>query len=549
VKDELTQIRLWSALVPLLFALPLRSQQAATVPAWSSAYERLESVSASFPARGVFLGERPLSRRELRRVLTRLAAAIDSAPPTTGSERVDWARRELSAIAAALDSGRGLHRSERLTLGASARTEVFGSDALSERINSNGLGQIDAVSHPFGPRRDGWPTGQGTVANFATSGLLAAHAGLAIIVEPRFSVGHFRDNVPAEDVFLQRAYVRGVSHNIALQFGVDERRSGQSSVGALFISGNASAPPALVVGTDTAIVLPWLFRLAGPVRITGLLADLGPAQDPPHARLAGWQVSIQPSSRFELGVSVLAQTGGGDCESRKTCASFFERFVDLFPAIDALTPQHSDIQVSNKLAGGNLRLRFPELSGLDLYYELQIDDFDGRRLRSSLVEDAGHLLGARLPITMRHGQLSWRAELHRTSLRLYEHAQYRSGVTYRERIIGDPLGPNAKGAYLIGAWRPSPLNGIEIALADESRDPSLYTSTSSDPRDRTFRFVRLADEPRYRRRRATASIDRAVGAGALRFTVGYDRAWRTAAPGRNEWLGQLELRSHPLPTF
>jgi hypothetical protein len=378
---------------------------------------------------------------------------------------------------------------------------------------------------------------------------LAARDGLAIVIEPRFSAGHFRDKAPAEDVFLYRAYARGVAHNVALQIGVDERMWGQSPVSALFISGNASAPPALVLGTDTAIALPWLFRLAGPVRITGLLADLGPAQDPPHARLAGWQVSMERWARFELGVAVLAQTGGGDCASHKTCASFFKRVVDLFPVIDALSPQHSDIQVSNKLAGGNLRLRFPELSGLDLYYELQIDDFDARRLRSSFVEDAGHLLGVRLPIAMQHGQLSWRAELHRTSLRLYEHAQYRSGVTYRERIIGDPLGPNAKGAYLIAAWRPSPLNALEVALADESRDPSKYTATSSDSLDRTFRFVRLTDEPRYRRRRATASIERPVGAGALRVTIGYNRAWRTGASGRDEWLGQLALRSHQLPMF
>jgi hypothetical protein len=551
VEDELKQVRLRNALVPLLFALPLRAQHAATVPASSGVYDRLEAVSALFPARGVFLGERPLSRRELRRAIARLSAAIDGAPASVGSGRTEWARRELGAVAAALETDRGLSRSPRLTVGASMRAEVFASDALSERITPNGLGQIDAVSHPFGARRDGWPTGQGTVASVATSGLLATGDALAIVVEPRFSVGHFRDGAPAEDVILQRAYARGVTHNMALQIGVDDRMWGQSPVSALFFSGNALAPPALVLGTDTAIVLPWLFRLAGPVRFTGLLADLGPAQDPPHARLAGWQVSIAPWPRFELGVSVLAQTGGADCASRNTCASFFKRLVDLFPVIDALAPQHADIQVSNKLAGGNLRLRFPELSGLDVYYELQIDDFDGRRLRSSFVDDAAHLLGARLPIITQRGQLSWRVELHRTSLRLYEHTQYRSGVTYRERLIGDPLGPNAKGAYLSVAWRPSPLNALEVALADESRDPSQYMTTSSDPLDRTFRFVRLTDEPHDRRRRATASIERAVGndAGALRLTLGYNRAWRAGGSARNEWLGQIALRSHRLPTF
>src|SRR5213075_2244052 len=232
-----------------------------------------------------------------------------------------------------------------------------------------------------------------------------------------------------------RAYARVVSHNGALRAGLDEMRWGQSPAGAMFGSGNAAALPAITIGTDTPVTLPWLFRLAGPFRITGMLADLGAGQTPRHDKLAGWQASIEPWSRFELGVSVLAQTGGVGSPP----ASFLERFVDLFPVIDALAPQHADLQISNKLAGGNLRLRFPELSGLDLYYELQIDDFDARRLRSSLVEDAGHLLGLRLPLLVGGRQLAWRAEWQRTSLRLYEHAQFISGVTYHTRLIGNPL--------------------------------------------------------------------------------------------------------------
>jgi hypothetical protein len=545
VKGELKQLRLWSAVVPLLFAMPLRAQQAATVPASSSVYDRLESVSASFPSRGVFLGERPLSRRELRRVVARLTSAIDSAPPSIGSDRVQWARRELRAVAAALDSDREVYRHERFTFGTAVRTELFASDALSERIASNGLGQIDAVSHPFGARRDGWPAGQGTIASIAAAGLLTVRDGLAIVVEPRFSVGHFRDRAPAEDAFLHRAYARVVAHNVALQVGVDERLWGQSPISALFISGNASAPPALVLGTDTAIALPWLFRLAGPTRATLMVADLGRSQVPPHAKLAGWQVSIEPWSRFELGVAVLVHTGGGDSIPK---ATFVERVADLLPVIGAAFPKY-DNPISNKLAGGNLRLRFPELSGLDLYYELQIDDFDARRLRSSFVDDAGHLLGARLPITTSQGQLVWRAEWHRTSLRLYEHTQFRSGVTYRGHVIGDPLGPNAKAGYLSGTWQWSPLNAIQISLADERRDPSLYRTTSNDTRDRGFRFVLDSVIPDHRRNRATASIDRSTRFGAVRLTLGYNRAWQTGASGRNEWLGRLELRSHPLTTF
>jgi hypothetical protein len=292
-------------------------------------------------------------------------------------------------------------------------------------------------------------------------------------------------------------------------------------------------------------VLPWLFRLAGPTRVLFFLADLGPAQNPPHARLAGWQASIRPWTRFELGVAVTTQTGGNGAPP----ATFFERLVDLFPVIDALAPQHADLLFSNKLAGGNLRLRFPELSGLDFYYELQIDDFDGRRLRSSLVDDAAHLLGLRLPLLVGDGQLVWRGEWHRTSLRLYEHGQFLSGSTYRERILGNPLGPHAAAGFLSAEWQPSPLMRFGLTAVDERRDPAQYTVTTSGPRDRGFTFVRISDDPDFRRRRAVATLERVLAGASVRFTLGYNRAWRTGQSGRDEWLGALSLSTQRIPTF
>lgn len=530
-------------LVLLMPGAQLNAQSAATVPASSGLYGRLESVSALFPARGVFLGERALSQREMLRVVARLSASIDSAFLRRTTAGLDWARRELAIVRSALTADQS--RNSAVSMRVAVRADLFASDAASQRIDTNGLGTIDAVSHAFAPRRDGWPTGQGSVASLATTGLLATADRLAIVVEPLFTAGHFRDGTQARDVSLHRAYARGVFRNVAVQLGSDERLWGQSPIGALFISGNAAPPPALALGTDTAITLPWLFRFAGPARFTAFVADLGPSQDPPHARLAGWQASIQPWSRFELGVAVLAQTGGNGGPK----ATFFERVVDLVPVIDALAPQHADLQISNKLAGGNLRLRFPELSNLDFYYELQIDDFDGRRLRSSLVDDAGHLLGARLPIITSRGQLAFRAEWHNTALRQYAHSQFRSGVTYREQLIGNPLGPNATGSYLTGTWLPSPATSVELSLADESRDPSMYTVTTTDTRDRGFRFVRLTDDPDYRRRRATASLGRPIGFGALRVTLGYNHVWRTGQPARGEWLGLLTFASRQLPTF
>lgn len=521
---------------------PAGAQRAATVPASSGLYDRLESVTAFFPMRGVTFGERAMSRGNALRIAERLAARIDSAPASAWRQ---WARNEIQVVLDALRDPRGITKGKGGRAGITWRGELFTSEALPVRIESNGLGDIDAVTAPFAAGRQGWPAVGGTIASVVPTVMLATPERLALAMQPLSSLSSIRDAGWTSERLLHRAYVRGARWNVAVRVGADEMRWGQSPEGALFISGNAPPAPALTLGTDTAITLPWLFRFAGPFSITAVLGDLGSTQDPPHARLAGWQATIQPWTRFELAVAVLAQTGGDGGPP----ATFFERLIDLFPVIDALAPQPADLQISNKLAGGNLRLRFPELSGLDLFYELQIDDFDGRRLRSSLVEDAAHLLGLRLPLMVGDRQLVWRAEWHKTSLRLYEHAQFRSGTTYRQRLIGNPLGPHAAAGYLGATWRWSALNAAGVSVGDERRDPARYGVVVSGDRDRGWEFVRLTDDPDHRRRFIAGTVEHALPTGTAQLMVGRSWSWRTGQAGDAAWTLRLSLNSQRLTTF
>jgi hypothetical protein len=540
----LQQHRCWSALA-LLVGSALRAQSATTVPASSAIYDRLESVSALFPARGVFLGERPLSNRQLQVIVTRLARVIDGAPP--GGRR-DWASRELRDISEALRPTSGRRAvAPGVTALTAWRADVTMTDALTERITPNGMGQIDAVTNPFEARRDGWPITRGEVTTIAATGAVDFRGWAALAAQPRLSMIDPQGRADGTRWIgaMPRVYARGRYRNAALRIGAEEQLWGQSSFGSLFLSGNAPPFPAIALETDTAITLPWWFRFAGPVRGTLMLADLGARQNPPHAKLAGWQVSMMPWSRFELGVAVLTQTGG----SGGPKATFFERVVDLFPVIDALAPQHSDLLISNKLAGGNLRLRLPELSGLDVYYELAIDDFDARRLRSSFVHDAAHLLGARLPLLTARGQVALRAEWHRTALRIYEHGQFLSGLTYRQQILGSPLGPHAAGGYVSASWQRSASSLLDLTLADERRDPALYDVIVAGPRDSGFTFVRRTNDPDHRRARATATLAQSMPFGALRVTLGHNVAWRPGQAKRGEWLGFISLNSQRLTAF
>lgn len=499
------------------------------MPPSSAIHRRIEAISAFFPV-PVHLGLRPASRRAILAIVERLQRVVDAASPQ--HPRRPWALRELGLLRdhLARDSLAGVRAAWRL--------DAYASNAPPVRIDSNGLGALDAIEGSFARDRRGLPS-PGGLAGHLLPTVAASGRRFALLLEPE--AGLTADSTGTRGtVRLHRAFGRAVVGNVAIQAGSDHRVWGQSVHGPLFVSEHAAPMPALSVGTDTAITLPWLFRYAGSVQGTMFVADLGPTQVPDRARLAGWQVNIHPWSRFELGVAVLAHTGGKGAPK----ATFEERIIDLFPAIDALAPQHADLQFSNKIAGGNLRMRFPELSGLDLYYELAIDDFDGRRLASSMVDDAGHLLGARIAA----GPAVVRGEWHRTSLRLYEHAQFRSGLTYRQRLIGSPLGPHARAGYL--SLELPALHGVAstLVVGDERRDPSQYTVTVSGERDRGFQFIRITDDPDVRRTFLLGTVEGAMGKVGLRVRHGVSRSWRNGT-ARNEWLSRVELRSHLLPLF
>ncbi|HMC53726.1 MAG TPA: capsule assembly Wzi family protein [Gemmatimonadaceae bacterium] len=539
------QLMRGTVLLLLAATQSMSAQSTATVPASSDVYERIEAVSAWYPTRGVFLGERPMSIRDAARVVEALSRRIEQAAPTP---RREWAQAQIRALRTALSAASDPARGVRW----SWRTDALGTNARVERIRPNGLGGIDTTSgefigidalrHSFDAAREGIPASAATLLVLPT--VSAGGTAAAVIVEPLIATGGARADSGRWSPAFHRAYVRGVWHNAAIRAGADEMRWGQSATGALFISGNAAPLHALTIGTDTPVTLPWLLRHAGAFRLSGMLADLGEGF-PSHARLAGWQGSIQPWSTFELGVAVLSHTGGGGSPR----ATFFERVVDLFPVIDALAPQHADLQISNKIAGGNLRLRIPQLSGTDFYYELAIDDFDARRLRSSLVEDAGHLLGIRVPTFAGARPVTWRAEWQRTSLRLYEHSQYPSGVTYHQRLIGNPLGPNAKGASLDVRIDLDAASTLELAAADERRNPSIFLGASNDALDHGFRFVLDSLIPDYRRQRLTASLERAMGGMTAGVVVGFARSWQETSSRRTEWLMELRVRRDRLRTF
>jgi hypothetical protein len=145
--------------------------------------------------------------------------------------------------------------------------------------------------------------------------------------------------------------------------------------------------------------------------------------------------------------------------------------------------------------------------------------------------------------------VGWRAEWQRTSLRLYEHSQYPAGLTFHERLIGNPLGPNAKGAYAGMRLDYDPTTTFEITLADERRNPSLFRSVVSGPRDQHFGFALDSLIPNVRRTRLSTSFERLVGPVTIAMAGGVARSWQVTERGRTEWMLELRMRRDFLRTF
>jgi capsule assembly protein Wzi len=251
------------------------------------------------------------------------------------------------------------------------------------------------------------------------------------------------------------------------------------------------------LASDAPFRMPWFLRGLGPTRASFFIADLGDRQNFPGAMLIGYKWSFLTSPRVEFGVSVTNQMGGRGAPT----AAFGDRLLDLVPIIDPLTLGSRDIEISNKFAGMDVRVRFPSTRGLEWYAEFLLDDFDHRRIWGSFRDDAGWISGINLPRLTNDGRLQLAAEVQRTGLRYYQHVQFNSGVTFDDRIIGNALGPKSNAGYLRLSWDQGATSSLSLDGAFELRSGDRYRSAWIDSVENRWRFVKAEKRPRETRAR------------------------------------------------
>jgi len=504
----------------------LRAQASPPIDPLERVYRDVERLAAIGVIDDVVLGQRPFSRREIIRLLTEAQNNLATRGPSGGGE---WMRQVIAADLARIASY-GTSYLDR------ADVEQSVMDSPDRRAPSDLNGSIDARINPLTSYREGRPLYDGSTTIVETHHSVNVGRHLAVWAAPIFSVGARRGDGATSQLALQSGGARGEFGNFVVQLARDYEMFGESPTGGSVVSTNAPALDALTITNDRPARLPF-FGWLGPMRGTLFVADLGPHQNFPHAKLAGWKVSILPHPNFEFALHVESQTGGDGGPA----ASFVDRALDLVPPIGGLRNLFSNgagnTDFSNKFAGFDVRLRIPRARGLDIYGNAADDDFDARRLGSSLFSDGGVVAGVSMSCLLECGRLGVRAEYHLTGIRYYTHTQFTSGYALNGTLLGDPLGPRGNAGTVAVDGESERFGTLALEGAFEIRSGNRYAGTADQPNDRNFHFVLIEQRPGEKRTRATltwiptrrdARIGWRMSAAAERainyaFVAGHDR--------------------------
>lgn len=514
--------------IALLVALALsagvaRSQDLSVVPLGDPIYRSLRQLVRAGQLHPSEIDQLPLTRRAVQRLVAGVRGQVQHAD-SAGTSRASSA---ITDVLGALERRLGTPRAD--SVGPS--TTRFSVDRLSLSMASlrgagrpvpsdSGLGGTDAIIAPLfrgALGREGRDPIRGSVFMAELDNSLTIDDRFALTLAPRASLNDQSPAAGRHDVALQSFAGRVRFANALLTVGRQSVRWGMSERDALALSANAPPLDMIELASDTRFELPGKLRALGTNRASIFIADLGPEQFFPHTKLVGYRWALSPNENVGLAWSILDFVGGRGAPS----ASFGRRVANAFLGAVLPTP---GFNFSNQMMAGELHVRLERLGGTTFYLESNLDEFDGylhRIWKSVWVEDGAHRLAAVVPLGGEGRDRSVGFEVRHTGIRFNRHAQFRSGATFERTLLGEPLGPDADGAYAFGNWSVRESTSIGWELAGETYRSDQYRNQSSP-----YRVFSLERRPAERRRRATLSLRHGAtngGGTSLSLRAGVER--------------------------
>ncbi len=281
-------------------------------------------------------------------------------------------------------------------------------------------------------RTEGRPCGPGYGLYSELDSSVGYQDWLAVSTKLRAGIG---SNAYAAGLSLDHVYLNAKLGPLATEVGRGVIVLGPSARTSLGWSQHAPPLDHARVSTDEPVVLSSSVR-ASFVYILGRLRD--------PQTFSGNVVSI---GRGQLDLGDNVQVGAmqllqllGDGAGEPGVVDFFAEHVRRGDE------SASSSDSSNRRVGLDLSIRSPSFGGARFYYALMFEDWRDR-LHHALRHDADHLVGVELAALGPHGLV---VEIQQTGMRSQEHVPRVTGFTNAGRVVGSPLGPDARSFYAGG---------------------------------------------------------------------------------------------------
>jgi len=512
-----------ASLMLLVPAAHANGQGTALVAPSEPVYRDIDRLAQLGALDSVILAQRPYSRRELARITAAAKDRLSRQP--AAAERVTEAAAIVHRLEERFRVDSAASRSvPRLVLLDGALVSAVSTDAVRRRFAGTFPERLEATIDPLAlPRRLGHPAVRGETGSLELAQRAELTSWLAVHARERLELARPRPQGGAQShAELLLGGARARLGNLALSLGREQLAWASTDEEGLFLAADAPALDQISLSADRPFLLPGFLRALGPTQGTLVLADLGESIVRSHSRLLAYKVSIRPRSSLEVGATFMNHFGGAGSPS----ASLGNRLIDFLPFVDIFrshnyTDSSRTLDVeSDKLLGVNGRLRLSRLGGLTLATELLIDDFDVHRIPTLFGWDGSQTFTATVP-SIGGSAFSFGVEAAHTGVRTYTHGPLSNGITTHGLLLGDDLGPDAKGFGATLTWHAD--RGARVSLNGRTE---LYSRSDYIITDEPTRFTlhRVGSVTNELRDRAVAAVEWPFDGGlALLARAGAER--------------------------
>ncbi len=409
-------------------SLPSAGSVSTNVPLGHWSYDAVEKLANYRLIDGAMLTTKPLTRLEMARHVAEARDAL---------AMIDDAPEVLTAIVERLTQE---YQGELMLMGA--LDGVYNGATSLKPVEDPYVKYLYATKKPDLENRRGdvFQRGSNFRAGLASRGTL--FDTFAFYLHPEYA-GAVEDDSEAR---LVEGYGKVGLGPLELEAGRDSLWWGPGHHGAMIMSNNARPFDMLKITNAEPILLPWIFRAVGPIRVEWFLARLEANRDYPHANLTGLRVNIKPHPWVELGASRVSLFGGHGMAP----LDFFDYFKPFF------TTGRQGEEITNtqdQIAGldGSLLIPLPKnglLRTVKFYADAAGEDAGG-----IMPYKWGEVFGVQFNDILKTGRTDLRIEYANDIVPgfpgvWYTHTVYTSGYTYEGRVIGHHMGPESRDLFV-----------------------------------------------------------------------------------------------------